>query len=206
MTFPKTYTNATTPPIPQAPAGSQVLQDGDFIVSNNNAFVRVSAFAPTFVPNVDISDTAITSMGTSSVSVNGSLYICEMYLPQTKLCTGIQHLNGTIVGTDNVLCALWDEAGTLIRTSALAGALSAGASAWQQLAFVAGAAPTAQVSLPPGRYFTAVQFNGTTATSRKITNSGLRATALQAGVFGTVPNITPPTTFTTVQGVFQALY
>ena len=156
---------------------------------------------PRILPNVVIS--AFASMGTSAVHVAGTIYRSEIYVPHVHQWTGMQVLNGATVGTDNLLVALYDSAGNLIVTSALAGALSAGANAFQAIAFLS------PVLLTPGRYFGAVQCNGTTATTRRqaAAAGGNSMTSSTAGVFGTVPaTFTPPTTFTADVGPIFSLY
>ena len=156
---------------------------------------------PRILPNGPI--LAFASLGTSAVHVAGTWYRSEIYVPHLAQWTGINVLNGATVGTDNILVALYDTNGVLITNSAVAGALSAGANAFQSLAFLT------QPILPPGRYFVAVQCNGTTATTRKwaAANGGDQMTQSATGTFGTVPaSFTPPTTFTADVGPIAALY
>lgn len=156
---------------------------------------------PRILPNVPIS--AFASMGTSAVHVAGTWYRSEIQVPHLAQWTGISVLNGATVGTDNLMVALYDSSGVLITNSAVAGALSAGANAFQSIAFLN--APL----LTPGRYFVAVQCNGTTATTRRqaAVAGGNTMTASAAGAFGTVPaSFTPPTTFTADVGPIASLY
>ena len=156
---------------------------------------------PRILPNGPI--LAFASLGTSAVHVAGTWYRSEIYVPHLAQWTGINVLNGATVGTDNILVALYDTNGVLITNSAVAGALSAGANAFQSLAFLT------QPILNPGRYFIAVQCNGTTATTRKwaAANGGNQMTQSATGTFGTVPaSFTPPTTFTADVGPIAALY
>ena len=156
---------------------------------------------PRILPNGPI--LAFASLGTSAVHVAGTWYRSEIYVPHLAQWTGISVLNGATVGTDNLMVALYDTNGVLITNSATAGALSAGANAFQSLAFLT------QPILQPGRYFIAVQCNGTTATTRKwaAANGGNQMTQSATGTFGTVPaSFTPPTTFTADVGPIAALY
>ena len=156
---------------------------------------------PRILPNGPI--LAFASLGTSAVHVAGTWYRSEIFVPHLAQWTGINVLNGATVGTDNIMVALYDTNGVLITNSAVAGALSAGANAFQSLAFLT------QPILNPGRYFIAVQCNGTTATTRKwaAANGGNLMTASATGTFGTVPaSFTPPTTFTADVGPIAALY
>ena len=156
---------------------------------------------PRILPNGPI--LAFASLGTSAVHVAGTWYRSEIYVPHLAQWTGISVLNGATVGTDNLMVALYDTNGVLITNSATAGALSAGANAFQSIAFLT------QPILQPGRYFIAVQCNGTTATTRKwaAANGGNQMTQSATGTFGTVPaSFTPPTTFTADVGPIAALY
>jgi hypothetical protein len=109
--------------------------------------------------------------------------------------TGIAILNGATVGTDKGIAYLYDSAGQLVASSALAGATTAGADAFQTYAFVT--APTVQ----PGRYFIVYQQNGTTDTVRTIAASTFIdcLTSSATGTFATALNFTPPTTITADQ-------
>jgi hypothetical protein len=137
------------------------------------------------------------------VHTAGTWNICEVNVTANMLVTGIGVLNGTVVGTDNLMVALYGTDGTLLRNSATAGVLSAGASAFQEIPF------TSSIVLTPGRYFIGVQCNGTTATTRRLLSTvqpNILTTSV-AGTFGTVPaTITPPTTHTTAVGVITWLY
>lgn len=156
---------------------------------------------PRILPNVPI--LGFASLGTSAVHVAGTWYRSEVFVPHIALWTGIKVLNGATVGTDNLMVALYDSSGVLITNSAVAGVLSAGANAFQDVAFLI--APL----LMPGRYFVAVQCNGTTATTRRqaAANGGNTMTQSATGTFGTVPaSFTPPTTFTADVGPIACLY
>jgi hypothetical protein len=147
---------------------------------------------------------ALTTYETNGTApVAGSINLTEIYVPFTQTWTGIGVLNGTVVGTDNHLVALYGSNGALLANSAVAGTVSAGASAMQNRAF------TAPITLLPGRYFLGVQSNGTTATLRHLiaANGANVCTSVTAGTFGTVPaTLTVPTTFTTAVGVIAQLY
>jgi hypothetical protein len=129
--------------------------------------------------------------------------ITEIFVPHWNTWKGLAVLNGTIVGTDNMLVALYGGSGILLANSAVAGTLSAGASTFQNRDFLF------PITLPPGRYFCGVQSNGTTATSNKlVAANGVNVlTTSSTGTFGTVPaTITVPTTFTTAVGCVCQLY
>lgn len=155
------------------------------------------------ISNIPIGSVAYASIGTSAVHVAGTIYVAEIDVPFARTVTGIAVLNGGTVGTDNLIAALYGpDGGAAIATSALAGALSAGANVFQALAF------TAPVTLMnPGRYFIAVQCNGTTATTRRIAAATyLNLTKTFAGVFGTIASLTVPTTTVADAGPIGYLY
>jgi len=154
------------------------------------------------VPNPGaVAYSTINSAGTTLVA--GTLYCTEAFLPESKLLTGIGVLNGTTVGTDNHLVALYDSGGNLIANSATAGVLAASASTYQTIAFTA-----KYFAVGPAQYFACVQSNGTTATVRMVvtgTQDNIYTTS-KTGTFGTLPVITAPTTFTTAVGPYLELY
>jgi hypothetical protein len=132
-------------------------------------------------------------------------YCTELFLPYSKYLTGLGLLNGTTVGTDKHLVILYDQGGNLLANSAVAGALSATASVYQQYAFT-----TPFYAVGPAIYYGCFQSNGTTDTVRRVdtsVNQGLFAGKLTGETFGTIPNpITPPTTFTTALGPWLQVY
>jgi hypothetical protein len=153
------------------------------------------------LPNTNIQ--AFASLGTNTTLVSGTLYRSEIFVPVTAAWTGIGVLNGVTVGTNNGLVALYDTSGNLVANSAVAGAVTAGANAFQNRAFLA------PVLLMPGRYFLTYQANGATDTLRThaAANGGNQMTSSTAGTFGTVPStFTVPTTFTADVGPIAWLY
>jgi hypothetical protein len=156
---------------------------------------------PRTLPNTSIQ--AFASLGTNATMVAGTLYRAEIQVQHLATWTGIGMLNGTTAGTDNGLVALYDSSGVLIGNSAVAGALSVGANAFQNRAFLV------PVTLLPGRYFIAYQQNGATATMRTLSAAmgGNQMTASSTGTFGTIPaSFTAPTTFTADVGPIGWLY
>jgi len=151
---------------------------------------------------VPIGSVAYSSMGTNTTVVAGTIYWAEIEIERPVTLTGIAVLNGATVGTNNGLVALYDSNGALVANSALAGALSAGANAFQARDF------TAAVAVQPGRYFVAYQQNGTTATIRTIAVSTFidSLTASATGTFGTLTALTVPTTITADVGPIAYAY
>lgn len=153
---------------------------------------RVDGAEPWKMGNIEIGNVAYGSLGTSAVHVAGTIYMGEIFIPRTKQLTGIGVLNGAIVGTDNLIVALYDVKGRLLMTSALAGVLSAGANAFQEIPF-----RVPYQLMNDGTYYLALQCNGVTATTRRIAASTfLRRSKTAAGTFGTIPTfLAPPTSF-----------
>jgi hypothetical protein len=160
---------------------------------------------PLVLPVIQMGSLALTGYETNGTApVAGTMYLTEIFVPHIQTWTGISKLNGTVVGTDNHLVALYGANGTLLANSAVAGVLAASASVFQDIAF------TAPITLIPGRYFLGVQSNGTTATLRHLETAlgASNNTGAQAGTFGTVPATltTVPVTTTNAQGVIARLY
>lgn len=189
--------------------GQQVATVGGNVIALPSVPLAPQAVpqGPRILPNVG-SLTAFAAAGTNTTLVAGTLYRAEIYVPHYAQWTGIQVLNGATVGTDNGLVVLSDSNGVLVANSALAGALAAGANAFQQRAFLN--APF----LAPGRYFLAYQSNGITATLRTqaAADGGNAMTSSSPGTFGTIGTVggaaffIPPTTFLANVGPIAALY
>lgn len=154
---------------------------------------------------VPIGSVAYGSFGNDTTDTNGDTYVADVVLPAQFACTGIKILNGTTAGsTDKGLVMLWDENGTLVATSSLAGAAIAGTDAFQARAFTPG-----PVLLPAGRYFIGYQTNGTSDKFRTIaanTFVDVVTDKLAAGTFGVVPTLVVPTTFSANEGPVAYLY
>lgn len=160
---------------------------------------------PLFWPCINLGSAALTGYETNGVAqVAGTMNLTEIYVPYTQTWTGAGILNGTTVGTHNVLTALYGSNGVLLANSAVAGVLSASASVFQNIAY------TSPITLLPGRYFLGFQYSGTTPTPRHLlaANGSNICTGTQAGAFGTVPTTltTIPVTFTTAVGPICQLY
>lgn len=164
-----------------------------------------SGFSKFRVMSPDPGGVLYTGINTNGTTLGATtMYCTEVNLPHNKLLTGIGLLNGTTVGTDNHLVALYDSGGTLLANSDVAGAVAAGASDYQEYAFT-----STFYAVGPARYFACAQTNGTTATVRMAV-TGQASSVLTKGqtgiTFGTLPALTVPTTFTTAVGPFVYLY
>jgi len=153
---------------------------------------------------VPIGFVAYSSMGTDKSLVAGTIYVCDIFVPRNLTLTGISILNGATVGTDKWIVALYPTAGgAAVANSALAGTSSAGANVFQPIAFT-----STYAAIGPARYWIALQSNGTADTIRTVAGStfiDVLSTAV-AGSFGTLPSLTPPTTFTADWGPIAYVY
>lgn len=147
----------------------------------------------------------LATTGTDVAYANaGDEYVCELIIPRNKTLTGAAILNGPLVATDKLIFALWNESGTLVANTALAGTTTAGADAWQQIAF------TSTYAAVSGRYFLGVQSNGTTDNFHAIAAGGVQSTQLNTtdqGSFGTISNLAAvPSSFTANVGPIMYVY
>jgi hypothetical protein len=146
------------------------------------------------------------ALGTSTATVAAELYCTEIRLPYSRLLTGLAPHIGATGGTDKWIVALYDSGGNLIANSAVAGATVSGtAYAWQATAFTA-----PYYAVGPAQYYGCLMSNGTTATAdlikTTVDDNTLTFKSASAGTFGTLPNFTAPTAFTTVNGPFLYAY
>lgn len=159
---------------------------------------------PLRLPVIALGSSALTGYETAGVAQTaGTWNFVELYVPYLQTWTGAGVLNGTTVGTNKWIVAVWGSNGTLLANSAVAGTTSSGASTMQNIAF------TSPITLLPGRYFLGVQADGATDTIRHLlsANGAVACTGTQAGTFGTTAKITTvPTTFTTAVGPIMQLY
>lgn len=162
------------------------------------------AQGPLRLPVIALGSSALTGYETAGVAQTaGTFNLVDIFVPYWNTWTGIGVLNGTTVGTNKYVVALWGTNGALIANSAVAGTTTAGASVFQNVPF------TSTVTLAPGRYVIGVQLDGATDTVRHLlaANGSVASTGTVAGTFGTVPaTITVPSTYTTAVGPISQLY
>lgn len=155
-------------------------------------------------PTITFGSTAYASVGTAVSSVAGTIYFADVFVGRDFTATGVGILNAGTIGTNLGIVALYDSGGVLLANSALAGAVTVGANAFQQYAF------TATVAIQgPARYWIAYQANGATDNFRAVAASTFVdvLTKSQTGAFGTIPaTFTVPTTFTADVGPAAYLY
>jgi hypothetical protein len=133
---------------------------------------------------------------TSGTDVRGTddkVHLTSLFVPVNATIKGVGFLVGATGGTDKAIVSLYDNAGTLLRTSDPAGTTVGTAAEIQELDFET----TVEVT-GPGQYFVGVGYNGATATLRTVpafTQAGLLSD-LVAQTWGREADLTVPTTFT----------
>ncbi len=148
----------------------------------------------------------MTAYGTDSTRVAGTIYIGSIDVSKTTVVTTLSSLTGTTAPTtDSQLFAIYDSApgttsATVLGSTAIAGAAAATADIMfaQSIALVGGAANT-NLILVPGRYFFALQINGTTTSIQMVATADGRNGLVgnsRTGTFGTLAALTVPTTLT----------
>jgi hypothetical protein len=174
------------------PAGA-IVPTGGIAPPGSALKTRYSTWAPEVVTNA-----------TSATPAATSVYMAQIYVPYNMTLTGIGVLNAATVGTNKYVVAIFNDAGTALANSATAGVLTAGASAYQQVAFTSTVAV-----LGPKTYWVGVYVNGTTdryyAQPTLAQAHGL-AGEVTGQTFGTVANVTLPTTFTADKGPVAYVY
>lgn len=178
--------------------------------------ITAGTYGPAVITNIPIGSAALTGFETNGVAQTGfQINLTEIFVPHWNTWTGVGVLNGTTVGTNTLVCWLFNTAGYLIEYTAIAGTTTSGASTFQQIAF------NNAVTLSPGRYFVGVQANGATDTIRHVLSAfgaqprcgtvtatasfAASLTALTAATAAT-PSITVPTSFTTAVAPIVQLY
>lgn len=140
--------------------------------------------------------------GTSVVTVAGTIYWAAVFIPMNVSLTGVIFSIGTTGGTDKWIGALYNSAGTLLANSDLAGITVGTSNTKQKYVFTSATTVTG-----PGIYYIALQSNGTTARFLAFSNAteGF-TTGSAAGAFGTLPSVTPGTTYTANVGPYASTY
>ena len=144
---------------------------------------------------------APAATGTSTANAgSGDTYVAEIFVPANTSTTGAWVYNvATQNGNDTLFLA--DSTGNeILHTASTA---SSGGSAPQKIAWTAGATSI----VGPGTYYLYYQNSATSNTIGMWAAPGVCGTVLHTGgTYGTFPAITPPTTFTTLQGPVGGLY
>lgn len=141
---------------------------------------------------------------TSTTPSATTVYLTQIKIPVNLTITGVQVLNAATCGTNKYVVALFNDAGTVLANSATAGVLCSGTSAYQQIPFTG-----TYAAVGPRTYWIGVYMNGTTDRFYTIPalgqGMGLAGT-VTGQTFGTVANVTLPTTFTAGSGVVATTY
>jgi hypothetical protein len=160
---------------------------------------------PDYSPYTEIL-TQVSGIAThATTDASGTIYLTQVNVPAASVIQGVCWLNGATVTTDKHIGILWDGQGNLLGTTALAGTADSGnASLYECVALTV---PTPVIG--PAIYYAGVQSNGTTDTLQTYAAGStppVYGTVSQTGVFGTIPNITPPYTFTANVGPLMIIY
>lgn len=142
--------------------------------------------------------TASFQLGVSTVpGTSGNMYVSSIFIPTTRVLTGLSILNGTVVGTSLTLNTFYDATGTVLARSNTAGVSGGTVLTTWDIPF-----GTAILVVGPARYnFGASSVGGTGAFMLMGAAGALGDVAgrLTAGTFGTTPNLTITTAFTSAQ-------
>lgn len=142
-----------------------------------------------------------TTDGTDTTPSTTETYFTEIFIPANCTLTGAAVFNGSAVGTDKLVLILWNSSGTAVANTATAGTTASGTDAYQKIAFT-----STYSAKGPATYYVGLQVNGTTYRFNTHVLGAFGADKATSTVFGTVPSITPPTTFTTGRGPMISLY
>lgn len=188
------------------PVAANVIptQDSTGSLANTIRHDQLQAMTGNYrVPVLSGSHGTLSSLGTDTAGVNGTVWFSSIFVPFVATFTGIGVLNGGTVATDKIIVSLYDSSGALLANSALAGTSMATINVFQETAFTA-----TYTTLRPGRFWIGVQTNGANANIRTIATATWIdvLTTNVAGTFGTLPALTPPTTFTAGKGPIAYLY
>lgn len=207
---------STILPLANGGTGSATKNFVDLTTTQTVAGAKTFTSAITPSGGIAPINTAFTSFGTggfvnllnvsSGVQIgptNGQIYWAALFIPVNTHITGIAYSIGAAsTGTDKVIAALYSASGTLLGSSNTAGTTVSTAGTKQQVPLT-----SALDVLGPGVYFIALQFNGTAARFLGFNNNieGF-VTGSVAGTFGTLPSITPGTTYSVNTGPFASTY
>jgi hypothetical protein len=147
-------------------------------------------------------NTLNSSSGGSVAMVAGTVYWAAVPVLWNVTLTGVIFCTGSAGGTDNWIGALYNSAGTLLANSALAGIAAPAPATKKAFPFTAPLPVTG-----PAVYYIALQSSGTTAKFLGFNNAieGF-VTGNVTGAFGTLPSITPGTTYGVNLGPFANTY
>jgi hypothetical protein len=157
----------------------------------------IAGATPVAIDTVPIGSVAYASFGNDTTMVAGTVYFIGIVIPRNFTVTNINVLQGTIAGTDKLIGALYNSAGTLVANSALAGVTVTTSNTFLTLPLT-----STYSAIGPGQYYLSISSNGTTDKIRTVAaNTFVTANTNSAtGTFGTLAAITPPTSFSANKG------
>jgi hypothetical protein len=144
-----------------------------------------------------------TTSGSNTSMVAGTTYYAALWIPFNCTLTGVVVFSGLTGGTDNWIVALWGAAGGAnLAHSNLAGTAAPATSTKARIPFTAPVTVTG-----PAIYYIGLQSNGTTARFQGFPNvtEGF-VTGSVSGSFGTLPSLTPGTSYNQNVGPMASTY
>jgi hypothetical protein len=165
------------------------------VITDGSQITYFPSLTWTSFPTGNSGNNLNATSGTAQAPVTGTWYYAQMYVPWTFTATGlIASVPSGENGTTKWNGAIWNSSGTLMTSSATAGTTTPAANETFKLPF------SAATSLPgPAVYFAGIQTSAT-APSFEAFNNNAEGFIVgdQAGTFGTIVNITTPSTGYTV--------
>jgi len=137
----------------------------------------------------------VSTDGTDATPSTTETYLAEIYVPENVTITGIALMNGS-AAAGNVTVGLYDANGISLGKSA--STAQSGTDSYQLV-------PLA-LTLVPGTYFVAAQFDSASARFNTHVFGSFAAGKITGTTYGTMGNVTLPTTFTTGLGPIASLY
>lgn len=158
--------------------------------------------------SIPIGGVAYSSLGTNTTDINGQVWVTSVFVPTNKTITKLGVLQGGTATTDSVVMGIYNSLGQLIGNTAVAGTALSGANTFLEAALTN---PAGGSLLLTGEsiYFLSVQGNGTAAGAIRTVATATYIdiySNVVAGTFGTLPNLTPPTTFTAGQAPIMTVF
>jgi hypothetical protein len=144
-----------------------------------------------------------STSGFSLTPVAGTFYYASLWIPFDVTLTGVVASTGVTGGTDDWIAALWGiGGGAALANSSLSGVAAPSGGTKQKFPFT-GTLPVTG----PAAYIIGMQSNGTHAQFLAFPNAAEGfITGSVAGVFGTVPSLSPASTYTANTGPFAGTY
>lgn len=166
---------------------------------------------PIGTPGIITAD--LTAYGTDATRATTSVFVASIDVTKARLVTGLSNLTGTTSPTVSLqLFSLYDSGGKLIASTPIAGVAAATADIFfdQLLTRSYGVAWTSGNILLPGRYFVGYSNSAATTTIQMIATAdgrnGLLGGAVTTQTYGTLANLTLPTTLTTSAAPIMCTY